>query len=327
MIKKTVLIILSMMCFMVTLSAQTEKTVFKISDGMADDDLKTTIETSITNLLQALSYAASNEKTEVDFQEGITKTARECINEMWKSSAFVCSKTMLEESCLNTSDGYQIRNIPITMLAADEGKNEQEIVIDLNKKGWVDNISIAIDAHKYKEIMQDNQSVTDLARRQVIVNFVENFRTAYNRKDMNYLQQVYSDNALVITGHIVKEQPLSDSPLKGLGQERIVYQKQSKQEYLSKLALVFKLTKYLNVMFSDIEIIQHPKYDDIYGVTLKQDWNTNRYKDEGYLFLMIDFKDELRPLIQVRTWQPYRFEGKVLSKDEVFSLGSFNIVR
>ena len=50
---------------------------------MADDDLKTTIETSITNLLQALSYAASNEKTEVDFQEGITKTARECINEMW----------------------------------------------------------------------------------------------------------------------------------------------------------------------------------------------------------------------------------------------------
>ena len=40
---------------------------------------------------------------------------------------------------------------------------------------------------------------------------------------------------------------------------------------------------------------------------------------------MIDFKDENHPLIQVRTWQPEKVDGKVLSRDEVFSLGDFNI--
>jgi len=307
---------------------QNVKTSFKIRDGVSDVKLKSTIEANMCKMFEAFNIAASKEESEVSLPStSFNKEAKKVINEMWKSSAFVCSKSDIVESCITISGGYQIRNIPITMLAADEGKNEQEITIDLTKEGIIDNIAIAIDLQKYTEIMNDNQSLTDLARRQVIINFIEAFRTAYNRKDMKYLNQVYSDNALIITGRVIKEKTIIDSPLKGLGNDKIVYLKQSKQDYLSKLANVFKITKYLNVEFTDIDIVQHPKYDDIYGVTLKQDWNTNRYKDEGYLFLMIDFKDELNPLIQVRTWQPYRFDGKILSKDEVFSLGSFKIVR
>lgn len=314
--------------FCLVATAQETQTVFHIKDGVPDEKLKTTIEHNLNTMFAAFTQAANNEKNDVDLSSDIcTKEARKTIGEMWKSSAFLCTKDTVNEICISTPEGMQIRNIPIRMLAADEGKNEQEIVINFLPDGKIDNLSIAIDSHRYKEIMEENESVTDLARRQVIVNFIEAFRTAYNRKDINYLRQVYSDNALIITGHIVKEQLPSEAPLRGLGQEKIVYLKQSKKEYLSKLEMVFKITKYLNVAFSNIDIVQHPKYDDIYGVTLKQDWNTNRYKDEGYLFLMIDFKDELNPLIQVRTWQPYRFEGKVLSKDEVFSLGSFNIVR
>lgn len=81
--------------------------------------------------------------------------------------------------------------------------------------------------------------------------------------------------------------------------------------------------------FSDIEIVEHPKYDNIYGVTLKQLWKTDRYQDEGYLFLMVDFRDSDNPLIQVRTWQPYKdTAGNIVTqKKDVFHLGSFRIVR
>ena len=44
---------------------------------------------------------------------------------------------------------------------------------------------------------------------------------------------------------------------------------------------------------------------------------------------MIDFRDADNPLIQVRTWQPYKNkEGQVITqKDDVYHLGSFRIVR
>ena len=65
----------------------------------------------------------------------------------------------------------------------------------------------------------------------------------------------------------------------------------------------------------------------MYGVTLKQEWNSSRYSDVGFIFLMIDFQDENNPLIQVRTWQPEKLNGQVLAREEVFSLGDFDIVR
>ena len=114
-----------------------------------------------------------------------------------------------------------------------------------------------------------------------------------------------------------------------LNNNKVVYIKQSKQEYITNLTRVFKNTKYINVKFDEIEVVQHPKYDDVYGVTLKQYWHTSGYSDEGYLFLMIDFRDADNPLIQVRTWQPYKnAEGQVVTKrEDVFHLGSFRIVR
>ena len=81
------------------------------------------------------------------------------------------------------------------------------------------------------------------------------------------------------------------------------------------------------MLFDEVEVIQHPKLTDIYGVTLKQEWHSDRYSDVGFVFLMIDFQDEMNPLIQVRTWQPEKLDGKVLAREEVFNLGDFDIVR
>lgn len=183
--------------------------------------------------------------------------------------------------------------------------------------------------NRYEELMAEKESELDYARRQIIVDFIENFRTAYNRKDNAMLNSVFSDKALIITGRVVKEKPNSDMTRMTLNNNKVVYIKQTKQEYLTKLAQVFKTVKYINVKFSDIEITEHPKFDNIYGVTLRQLWRTNRYQDEGFLFLMIDFRDSDNPLIQVRTWQPYKdMAGNIVTqRKDVFHLGSFRIVR
>lgn len=322
---KVKLIIFSLLFPLMTY-AQLEKTKVIITNDLENSSLKTSIEKNITGFLVSCNEAVMNgEKPDVD--DMLTSDARKAFKAMWKTSPMSCPVSEIEEICLKTSDGYQVRNIPITMMAADENGKKQELVFNLTSSGLIDGISIAIEENKYKEIMAEHETVEDLYRRQVIIDFVENYRTFYNRKDLKYIESVFSDNALIITGKTIRVKPNSDYAMRSLGTEKIIYQKRTKAEYIASLKKVFSSNKYLNVHFDEVEVIQHPKLTDIYGVTLKQEWNSSHYRDVGFVFLMIDFQDELHPLIQVRTWQPEKLNGRVLARDEVFDLGDFDIVR
>ena len=305
-------------------------TTFKITDGVVSQQIKEKMETNTKALIDAFRAAADNgEKTVKLSKDNVAKSAIDEIREIWKSSALSCPPMSIRCRCLQTKNGYQVRGIPVDMVEADEAEARQELTISYDAKGLITNVAIAIEMNRYEELMAEKQSELDYSRRQIIVDFIENFRTAYNRKDNAMLNSVFSDKALIITGRVVKEKPNSGMTKMTLTNNKVVYIKQSKQEYLERLAKVFKTVKYINVKFSDIEIAEHPKYDNIYGVTLKQLWKTDRYQDEGYLFLMVDFRDSDNPLIQVRTWQPYRdTAGNIVTqKKDVFHLGSFRIVR
>jgi hypothetical protein len=303
--------------------------LFRIVEGIPDGSLKTTMEANVNAMMEAFNTAASQDKPVKLSKDNFTNEAIKEIGLIWKSSAMTCPPVNLMSKCLNTKGGYQVRGIPVDLNEADDNEKRQELTVDFLPSGKISGVAIAIDMHRYDQIMAEKSSDIDYARRQVIIDFVENFRTAYNRKDMKLLTSVYSDKALIITGKVISEKPNSDIDRMTLNNNKVVYIKQTKQEYLRNLGNVFKNTKFINVKFDDIDVVQHPKYDDIYGVTLKQYWHTDRYKDEGYLFLMIDFRDADNPLIQVRTWQPYlNKQGQVITKkDDVYHLGSFRIVR
>lgn len=317
---------------MLTLSACTAWAdgLFKIVEGISDNHLKTTMEANVNEMLSLFNTAASLHAKHVKLpKEKFTNEAMKEIGLIWKGSAMVFPPVNIMSRCLKTSNGFQVRGIPVDIEQADENEKRQELTIDFLNNGKISNVSIAIDMHRYEQIMAEKSSDIDYARRQVIVDFVENFRTAYNRKDIKLLNSVFSDKALIITGKVIYEKPNSDIDRMTLRNNKVVYIKQTKQEYIQKLSSIFKMNKFVNVKFEDIDVVQHPKYDDIYGVTLKQYWHTSHYSDEGYLFLMIDFRDANNPLIQVRTWQPYKNNvGQVVTKKEdVYHLGSFRIVR
>lgn len=314
----------------VTVASAFADTSFKITEGVVDEKVKTAMENNVMALIETFHEAAEKGEKNIKLsKDNVSKEAIEEIKEIWKSSAMSCPPMNLSCRCLKVKNGYQVRGIPIDMVEADENEARQELTISFNTQGLITNVAIAIEMNRYEELMAEKVSEIDYARRQIIVNFIENFRTAYNRKDKAMINSVFSDKALIITGRVVKEKPNSDMTRMTLTNNKVVYIKQTKQEYLTKLAQVFKTVKYINVKFSDIEIMEHPKYDNIYGVTLRQLWKTNRYHDEGYLFLMIDFRDSDNPLIQVRTWQPYKdMVGNIITqKKDIFHLGSFRIVR
>lgn len=302
--------------------------LFRIVEGLSDGALKTIMEKNVNALMVAMNTASSQSLESIVLDKEIcSNEAIKEINLIWKNSALIYPPVNNMSKCLKTQNGYQVRGIPVDLKEADMDEKRQELTIDFLPDGKIDGIAIAIEMHRYDQLMAEKTSDLDYVRRQVIIDFVENFRTAYNRKDINLLNSVFSDKALIITGKVVTEKPNSDTDR--MLKNNVVYSKQTKQEYLERLTNIFKLNKYVNVKFEEIDIVQHPKYDDIYGVTLKQKWHTSQYRDEGYLFLMVDFRDADKPLIQVRTWQPYKNDsGQIITKKEdVYHLGSFRIVR
>jgi hypothetical protein len=164
----------------------------------------------------------------------------------------------------------------------------------------------------------------DFVRRQLILEYVERFRNAYCLKDLNFLEQIFSDDALIITGKVIK-QVKSDINRNNLNNEKIVYSKQNKKQYLTNLARVFRNNKRINVLFDDIKVVKHPAKADFYGVTLKQGWSSDGYSDIGYVFLLWDFSNEDAPQIHVRTWQPDQFNNAPLPEEEIFSIDDFDI--
>jgi hypothetical protein len=201
------------------------------------------------------------------------------------------------------------------------GEDEyQEAVISFDKQGNVESFYLSISMNLYMNVIKSNLELTDLRRRQLILDYVEQFRTAYNQKDINFLNQVFSDDALIITGKVI-----TTKHREGFTSQKIQYNKQSKEQYIKNLRGIFARNSYIKVTFDEIEVMRHPINPNFYGVTLLQGWTSGKYHDDGYLFLLWDFTNENAPQIHVRTWQPDKIGGKAISKDEVFSLSDFNI--
>lgn len=296
----------------------------KISDGIDDGLVKQRIEQTLGVMLNEIN-AAQAEGRNLNFSVmGIDTRIQRSMAMLWENTPFVCTDEMIIEHCITTGDGYQIRNIPLMMKPTGEREfNEdeyQEAVVSFDRQGNVESFYLSISMNLYMNVIKSNLELTDLRRRQLILDYVEQFRTAYNQKDLPFLNQVFSDDALIITGRVITQKHAE-----GFISQKITYNKQSKQQYLTNLSRVFNSANYIKVTFDEIEVNRHPVNPNYYGVTLHQGYTSNRYHDDGYLFLLWDFSNESAPQVHVRTWQPDKVNGKELPKEDVFSLSDFDI--
>ena len=306
------------------IGVQADGITVTIVDGVDNAALKQKMENSISRILNEINAAQAADR-DLDFSAmGVGEDVQRSMAMLWENTPFLCTDNEIIEHCITTGKGYQVRNIPLMMKpTADRAFNEeeyQEAVISFDKQGNVESFYLSISLNLYMNVIKSNLELTDLRRRQIILDYVEQFRTAYNQKDLHFLNQVFSDDALIITGKVILQKHAE-----GFASQKIEYNKHSKQEYLAKMKRIFQNARYFRITFDDIEVMRHPTNPNFYGVTLLQGYTNNNYHDDGYLFLLWDFTDENRPQIHVRTWQPDKLNGKPLPKEEVFSLGDFNI--
>lgn len=318
-------ILFIVMVVLLVIQGRADNISFTVSDGIDNATIKSKIESEVSRMLTEIN-AAQEAGRSLNFSAmgNIGTRVQQSMAMLWENCPFACTDEEIIEHCITTGTGYQVRNIPLMMKPTGErefGEDEyQEAVISFDKQGNVESFYLSISMNLYMNVIKSNLELTDRRRRELILDYVEQFRTAYNQKDINFLNQVFSDDALIITGKVIMQKHAE-----GFTSQKIQYNKQSKEQYIKNLRGVFARNSYIKVTFDEIEVMRHPVNPNFYGVTLLQGWTSGKYHDDGYLFLLWDFTNEDAPQIHVRTWQPDKIGGKALPKDEVFSLSDFDI--
>jgi len=219
---------------------------------------------------------------------------------------------------------YEIRRMYVTSGPSD-GNRSLELILNFDADGKLTDARFAIEEHQFNMIIQNAESLEDDYRLRTIITYLEQIKTAYNRKDADYIELQFSDKALIITGTRITEYGDSGSMVRTRDneviRERFRLNRQTKAEYIDRLkSVIFKNNAFVNVDFSGINILKHPDYEEIYWVQVFQKWSSSTYSDEGYLSFMIDFSNEDQPLIYVRAWQPEPFEDGTLIDLNMFEI-------
>lgn len=191
-----------------------------------------------------------------------------------------------------------------------------------NRRKFVEDVTFTFDENKKIECVAfglGSQAKTDIFNKgvgawsdyakMVIATFLENYKTAFALKRLDYLESVFDDNATIITGHIIKKTPkvaMEGESFINSNNKLIKYTRQTKSEYMRKLKMCFQSNQFINIRFADNDVVKMGAGGETYGIQIKQDYYSTNYGDHGYLFLMVDFNDPDNPSIKVRTWQPDR---------------------
>ena len=301
------------------------QTTFKFSaNSINAGSLKNKMENNITNLLNQIDIAGRT-GTQVDLSSIDMETeAKNRLLALWEDVAFICDDNTNVKRCLEDYQGFQVRGIPITVKPKDKdykGSLNRELTISLNKSGTITGVRLAWELQEdVDSMLKGASSVSDIRQRREILKWVEDFRSYYNEKNIKSLDQIFSNDALIITGSVVTQRKMTGD-MGSMYEEKVKYKVQNKEQYITNLRRVFRNNARINVTFDHISVMKHGAKPNIYGVTLHQTWRSGGYHDEGWLFLLWDFNDPEHPQIHVRTWQP----EQIATKDGLFTLDDFFI--
>ena len=153
--------------------------------------------------------------------------------------------------------------------------------------------------------------------RLILVNFLEDYQTAYALKRHRYLESIYSDDALIIVGRVVKRTEIPDRLTLKLTDEEVKLTKYDKDTYMKNLSMCFQNNEYIRLRFTETDFTKANNTKDVYGVRVRQEYFSSSYGDVGYLFLLVDLRGA-QPLIHVRAWQPDKVDlDKLMNMSDV----------
>ena len=201
--------------------------------------------------------------------------------------------------------------IPVSVANGNHSRNENVILRFNPETHKISSIAYALTDNAENDIFRDSQ--WQLESRYALLKFMEDYQTAYTTKDRDYIDRIFNGDAIIITGTFtdkpVKRQNWmkeTDANRKVKNVRGVLYHNYNKDDFLRHLEKNFKANSYIYLVFHDAKISKAatpPQLNEAFWIRLKQDYNSQRYNDKGYLSLLIGIKPE-GSQIYVRTFTP-----------------------
>lgn len=226
------------------------------------------------------------------------------------------------------SDGYLLGRSTRIKIKFKSGKTFMENLVyrfdPVSRK--IVSVAFALTKIAENDIMNAAASWPEVSR-WAILNFMEDYQTAFALKRLDYISSIFSDKAIIITGSVLKNTNNTDHlfdknkvvNINPKAAQNVKYSKHTKEEYIQRLGEIFKNREYVHLTFENniTKLIDLPSvvtHGAAFGIEIKQRYSSSTYSDEGYLTLAFDTRGE-HPIIHVRLWQP--------DKTEMISLQEF----
>lgn len=199
------------------------------------------------------------------------------------------------------------RSVPMRFTFKNNNRSfVEDVTFTFNKEQQIESVAFGLDKAARDDIFNRDAAAWNDSVRMVIATFLENYKTAFALKRLDYIQSIFDDDAIIIVGHVTKHAAKKGENEKYIDNDMVKYTRMDKQAYLQNLEKSFKSNQFINIRFADNEVKKMGKGGDTYGILIHQDYYSSNYGDTGYLFLMVDLNEIDQPCIKVRTWQPHR---------------------
>lgn len=200
------------------------------------------------------------------------------------------------------------RSVPMSF-SFNNGKKQftEDVTFTFDSAGKVECMAFALTTKARQDIFGMNGSAWNDHIKMTIVSFLENYKTAFALKRLDYIESIFDDDAVIITGHVVKKATLTKGEHRGMSNtQHVTYTRHTKQQYIERLRKCFQGNSYINIRFTSSEVGSTAYGPNTFGIQLQQEYVSSTYGDTGYLYLLVDFTDPEAPLITFRCWQPER---------------------
>lgn len=217
------------------------------------------------------------------------------------------AKVLQYDSCTLEpyGDGYIARSVPMSFSFSRGVRKSfvENVVFTFDGNGKIDYVAFGL----------ENEAVADIlsrpwpyAAKQRVILFLEDYKTAFALKRLDYIRSIFDDDAVIIVGHTTQKfEKTGKSDLKDTYRlNKYVKRTQyTKEQYMKNLERCFNSNEFVNLRFANNEVLRAGSDAETYGIQIKQDYYSTTYGDAGYLFLKVDLNDPDKPVIRVRTWQ------------------------
>ncbi len=221
-------------------------------------------------------------------------------------------------------DRMMIRSIPIVTQLTDRHKRVvHDDIVPIIEDGKIVWTNFAINDRDAQDAIERGEQCEDLQERLTCLTFMEYYKTIFALKDLAKITEVFTDDAVIFVGYVKNTEEidpkLKDLVRANLSEENFEKQRLTKTDYINRLRTKAFVNPFVNIQFSDMEIIRRSETPPIFGIQLYQDYYSTNYADTGYLMLLTDNTHPKEPRIFFRYWQPERIT------DKAFTVGDFKL--